>query len=163
MISNILELLQNQYRHETSNSLRYYARASWARFQGFEGAASFFDSQAGGERSHADKVRKFIEDRNEALEPASYNFNEPSNFNNFDELFISALQIEKDTTELLQNIYLESIRLGDIMTAIWVQDLITEQVEEENVSQTILDRIASRGKDVASDTDNDIFIGGLLK
>jgi ferritin len=159
--SNILDLLQNQYKHETSNSLRYFVRSSWAKYRGFEGAGKFFAKEAEGERGHADKVKQFIEDRNEALQPSPYTYNDPDNFTSFNELFETAFVFEQETTDLLQNIYTEAFKAGDIMTVVWVQELIKEQIEEENLYRTILDRIASRGKDAASDCDNDLFIGEL--
>jgi ferritin len=89
-----------------------------------------------------------------------------------DELFVTALDIELITTIMLVNIYSESIRLGDIQAAIWIQDLIAEQTEEENKYQTIIDRIISRGggaaqveaikvfrSDISAAHDIDMFIG----
>ena len=170
--SNILSLLQAQYKHEMSNHFRYLARSSWARFRGLENTGDFFEKEAEGEKGHADIVRKYIEDRNEALDPAGLNFAESSLFTTFDELFTSAQMVERDTTESLQVIYAESFKAGDYMTCEWVMGLIKEQVSEEDEYQTIIDRIVQRGggigqeesikafrKDISAVHDIDLFLG----
>jgi ferritin len=156
----LLDLLQAQYRQETANSLRYFARASWARFRGFEATADFFVREAEGERKHADIVRGWIEDRNEALVPEPFAYDEPSTFAEYSKLFESAMAIEVATTESLSTIYASALKEGDFLLAAMVVELLKKQVEEENLYQSILDRIASRGSDAASDHDIDIWIGG---
>jgi ferritin len=170
--SNILSLLQAQYKHEISNYFRYTARASWARFRGFENTGDYFEKEAEGEKGHAEIVRKYIEDRNEAIDPAGLVYNDSSLFAYFDELFTSALQVERDTTDKLQTIYKSAFDAGDYMTVEWVMALIKEQVEEENTYQSIIDRIVQRGggdaqdkaietfrKDISAAHDIDSFIG----
>lgn len=160
---NVLILLQEQFRHETSNNLRYTIRASWARFRGLEGIADFFDKEAEGESGHAAKVRKYIEDRNEALEPAPYAFNETGYFANVPELFTTALEVERGTTEKLQGIYAEAWKMGDYLTCEWLRDLLMEQIEEENTYQTILDRITAMGEYPARDHDLDAWIAERME
>lgn len=156
--SNIRDLLQEQYRHEMSNHLRYVARSSWARFRGLEGIGSFFDGQAADESAHAASVRKYVEDRNEMVLPAPYVFDESMSWGSFADLFSSALEIERETTERLYIIYAEAVKAGDFMTSTWIQGLISEQVEEENIYTTILDRITSRGNELATAHDIDCWI-----
>lgn len=141
----ILSLLQKQYQHEMSNHLRYVARASWARYRGWEGAGDFFAKEAEGELGHARIVLGYIEDRNEAVNPSGLSFQETNEFGSFDVLFTSALQVEQTTTDMLSAIYTQALTLGDIMTVQWVQDLISQQVDEENEYKTIIDRMVSRG------------------
>jgi ferritin len=171
MIMNILGLLQLQYAHEMENHRRYLLHSSWARNHGLENIADFFEKEAEGEKGHADKVREFIEARNETLDSPALRYDDTV-FAFMDELFVTALDIELITTIMLVNIYSESIRLGDIQAAIWIQDLIAEQTEEENKYQTIIDRIISRGggaaqveaikvfrSDISAAHDIDMFIG----
>jgi bacterioferritin B len=161
MPNNILDLLQKQYKHEMSNHLRYVARSSWARFRGLENTADYFDTEAKGELEHAALVARYIEDRNEAVEPSPFEFIEPLTITEYDELFTTALIIERDTTEKLTNIYTEAFKVGDIMTVNFMHQMIERQVAEENDYQTIIDRITSRGKDAAANHDIDTFIGEL--
>lgn len=154
-----LALLQEQYRHETSNSLRYFARASWARFRGFEATADFFQQEAKGEREHADKVQSWIEDRNEQLVPEPYSYDDPSSFIAFPDLFLSALEIERLTTTMLNRIYSQALLDNDYQLIAQVLPLIAEQTEEENLYQTIIDRIRARGSDESAGHDIDVWIG----
>jgi len=172
--STILALLQDQYKHELSNSLRYYARASWASYRGFENTAKYFRKEAEGENGHAEKVREYIEARNEALLPEGFKYEDTSNFQNFDDLFTTALAVEQLTTEKLENIYAEAMKTGDYMTSNWLKELIDYQVVEENEYQTIIDRIVQRGgggnqagafeafrKDISAAHDIDVWVGEL--
>jgi ferritin len=127
------------------NHFRYTIRASWARYRGFEGAGDFFEKEAAGEFGHAKLVRDYIEARNEAVLVAPYNFSDDTEFQYFDELFTTSLQVERDTTERLNAIYLESFKAGDIQTMGFVTQMIVEQTEEENIYQTTIDRIVQRG------------------
>lgn len=154
-----LSLLTDQFKHELSNSLRYLARSSWARFRGFEATADFFYREAQGEREHADKVRKWIEDRNEALVVEPYNYADASQFDSFDALFLTAIEVERDTTARLEKIYASALAEGDFLLLAPVSELLVEQIEEENLYQTIIDRIVARGTDLAAAHDIDVWIG----
>lgn len=154
-----LALLQEQYRHETANSLRFVARASWARYRGLEATADFFLSESEGERKHADAVRCWIEDRNEALTPEPITYADASAFESFVSMFRGALEIEQETTRRLNAIYDAALTERDFQLVTQVSELVVEQIEEENTYQTILDRIASRGNDDATMHDIDMWIG----
>lgn len=155
----LLDMLQEQFRHETSNALRYVARSSWARMRGLEATADFFSREAKGEYEHADKIRQIIEDRNCALMPEPYSYADSSAFSRFNDLFASAMEVERGTTARLTMIAQAALNDGDLMLFGAIQPMIAEQVEEENLYQTILDRIAARGDDAASVHDVDVWIG----
>jgi len=157
--ATLLSLLQDQYRHETSNSLRYVARSSWARFRGLEATADFFEHEAKDERKHAEIVRKIIEARNAELYPAPYSFDESNDWAAFGDLFTTAQAIERDTTDRLNAIYGQALGESDFMLVIAISELVAIQIEEENAYQTILDRIDARGDDKASTHDIDVWIG----
>lgn len=154
-----LALLQDQYRHEASNHLRYESRSSWARFRGLEATADFFHREAKGEAHHARKVQKWIEDRNEELIPEPFEYTDSSQFADFASLFVTAMQVELTTTEKLQAIYKAALNEGDIQLCTQVSELIIEQIEEENTYQTIIDRIVARGTDPGAIHDIDVWIG----
>jgi ferritin len=155
-----LSLLQEQYRHEISNALRYRARSSWARFRGFESTADFFAQEAKGEERHAAIVLKWIEDRNEALVPEPLTYTESSEYASFEALFQTALAIELETTRRLTIVYATALSEMDAQLMMQVSELVIEQTEEENLYRTILDRIESRSRDAASSHDIDVWIGG---
>lgn len=159
MSAAALGQLTEQFKHELSNSLRYLARSSWARYRGLEATADFFNREADGERKHAEAIRDHIEARGERLVIPPYTFDESADFASFEELFRAALVIEQDTTARLSSIYRSALEEGDAMLLIPIWKLIEEQIEEEDLYLTILDRIKTRGNDAASAHDIDLWIG----
>ena len=143
--SHILDLLQDQFKHETSNHFRYAVRASWAKYRGFDGSGKYFDNESKGELKHAKKVKDYIELRNQELVISPFTYDDPEGFQYLDELYTSALKVEQDTTEKLNFIFTEALAAGDIQTVVWVQELAAYQSIEENEVQSYIDRIVSRG------------------
>lgn len=157
---NIHNLLTDQYNHELCNFARYKARQSYADYLGLNGIAQFFGKEAAGEAEHAEKVFQFVSDRNERIYKVSPNASEeiPQGFR---DIFISALEIERQTTTKLNNLATAAMREGDLQTFFWVSDLIKEQTEEENLYQTIIDRIDTFGGDQTTAHLIDTWIGSL--
>ena len=143
---NMIDALGKQYRHETLNSLRYYQRATYAEMLGLSGIAGFFKSQGDGERNHADKVYKYVNDRNVMVSMNGLSFMEPDFTMGHDviNLFETAMQVENDTTALLEGILSLAYDERDYLTVQWLVDsegLLREQAEEENIIRSILDHI----------------------
>ena len=153
----VLSLLQAQFAHENANYFRYTARSTWASFSGLKGAAAFFSHEANDELDHAKIVRKYIESRNESVICAPFAFDEDGNIATFDELFTSALEVERATTAGIEEIYAEAYNVGDFMTCEWVGKMLAIQVEEENTYQEIIDRIVQRGGGQGQDLSLTVF------
>jgi len=159
--SNILSLLTAQYSHETANGIFYTALQSWADRRGLTGTASFFRKQAEGERVHADKILEYIHNRNDQLTVIAVPLQavEPTSFEN---LFTLAIERERLTSEMILAIKSQAESIGDHATCQWLLDpegLVKEQVEEENILQTIIDRMnidPTAGPHLL-----DVWIGGL--
>ena len=154
----ILSMLNEQFRHETYNSLRYDQRRGWAELEGFLGTAAFFKQEADGEREHAQKVLQYIIDRSAkpTIEPIS--FDESSNYPELHFLFETALPVEMDTTASLTDIYKAALEEMDIMTVNFMAEMIGYQVEEENTLITILDRYRNYPASPSRDHDLDEWI-----
>lgn len=165
---NMLALLSAQYAHEYSNALFYDALHSWADMRGFDGSAAFLKAQSDGERAHAAKVLAYIGDRNAELAPMVPEIvaAKPATLL---ELFQSVRTRETDTTDAIYAIRAQAEAEGDAATCAWLMQpdgLIIEQIEEERVSQTILDRWAMRsvggGVSGEIDHDMDVWIKGMV-
>lgn len=167
MISQaMLERLKTQYAHETCNSLRYYQRSTLAEFRGLTGIAAFFKKQAEGERGHADIVFKYVNDRNEQLPISGLTFLDADIVSSADpiDIFQTAMEVEQRTTAMLQAMLEQARNDRDYLSEQWLLDssgLLKEQVEEENLYQTILDRITSMGDSPSLLHDLDIWIAGV--
>lgn len=160
----VLALLTKQYYHELANSIRYEMRSAWADYRGLDGTAEFFAKEAEGERGHAAKVLAYIKDRNQALAAGVVDTGENADYLSFNQLFETANEFELLTTAMLEAIHAEAELAGDTLTCQWLYDsdgLLKEQVEEENLYRTILDRIEQRGFDQASIHDIDIWLKSL--
>jgi ferritin len=161
----MLERLKEQYAHETCNALRYFQRSTSAEFHGLTGIASFFKKQAEGERGHADIVFKYVNDRNEQLPVSGLSFLDPDMGASADPLsmFQTALEVEQRTTGMLYLVLEQARNDRDYLTEQWILDssgLLKEQVEEENLYQTILDRIKSMGSSLSLLHDLDVWLAG---
>lgn len=157
--ASVLSALNVQWTHEKRNQLTYELIASEAEFIGLTGVSAFFRKQAAGEAEHAVAVYSYINDRNERAVSSAV---APHQFaTDFAGWFESALAIERETTKLLTAIAADAMAAGDLQTFYWLADLIKEQTEEENLYQTILDRIATCGKEPAMQHQLDLWIGGL--
>lgn len=161
----MLERLKDQYAHETGNALRYYQRATSAEFHGLTGIASFFKKQAEGERSHADSVFEYVNNRNEQLPIAGLVFLDADLSASADPIvmFQTALEVEQQTTGMLQLILEQARNDRDYLTEQWLLDpsgLLKEQIEEENLYQTILDRIKCMGDSPSLMHDLDVWLVG---
>lgn len=144
--NNLLVLLSRQYFHEISNSILYTHLFSWADMRGLDGTSGFFKKQADGERSHADMVLSYISDRNLELLPNPVEL-PPVAPKNYRELFLLAQDRERLTTEKIAEIKAQAEAESDMMTCAWLMqpgNLVMEQIEEENIIQTIIDRLDAR-------------------
>ena len=162
--ANMITALCGQYQIETMNAFRYTEMASWARYRGLEGIAGFLAGQAEGERGHAAKVLTYLESRNEKLEIFPFQYQVGSEWLDIDQLMLGAYYIEIETTASLYRLHFAADAEGDLMSGQWLMDpagLIKEQVEEENLAQTILDRFAQYPACPGRTHDLDLWVGSL--
>ncbi len=162
---SMLEKLGEQYSHETHNSLRYYQFAIFAEFAGLTGCAKLFRSQAEGERGHADKIMNYVIDKN-AILPVSISFMDPDVVpsENVVRIFEQVLALEVGTTAKIESLLENARAEKDYMTEQWLLDpegLVKEQVEEENLAQTVLDRIRQMGTSSSLIHDLDVWISEM--
>ncbi len=155
----LLQKLNNQYAHEKTNQLIYESMASAMDFQGFTGASKFLSKQAEGEAGHAKAVYDYIVSRNDIAHIGGLEL--PEIQNEFYACFEQVMQVEIGTTESLKEIASIAFTEGDYQTFYWIADLIKEQTEEENISQTILDRLGSCGKTKEMTHHYDLWIAEL--
>jgi len=73
----------------------------------------------------------------------------PLNYTSVLEIFSEILKHEKYITESINNLYQVTVDEKDYTTANFLQWYITEQVEEESLFSTILDKIKLIGNDKA--------------
>lgn len=146
---NIEEHLQNQVKKEASSSQTYLAMACWADVNGFNGAAKFLYAHSDEEREHMLKLIKFLNERgNQATVPS---LTAPKkDFKSLKEVFKSILEHEILVTESINSIITTCLKENDHLTNNFMQWYISEQMEEEQMARSILDKLEMIGSDTSS-------------
>lgn len=149
MKENIELLLNDQIELEAFSSFQYLAMAAWLESEGYQGAAKFMARQADEEMAHMKKVFNYVvEAGGRAIIPA---IEKPQEiFDSVKDIFVMALNHEKKVTDAIHSIVFESQESRDFRTFNFMQWYVSEQLEEEALFTTIIDKIKLLEKDGAS-------------
>lgn len=146
MNKTIETLLNDQIKYEVHASMHYLAMASWADSQGYNGIAEFFYAQSDEERQHMIKLVKFVNERGGNVTVPE--LEEPKkSYNSLQELFETFLQSERFVTQQINRIIFECLNLKDYNVHNFMQWYVNEQLEEEAVARTLLDKLNIIGND----------------
>ena len=144
----IEEALNKQIELEASSSQFYLSMASWTETKGLSGSSSFLYHHSDEERQHMLKLIKFINERGgNALIPAL--IQPPETFQSLTHVFESLLEHELNVTESINNIVGLCLDEKDFTTHNFMQWYVAEQLEEEALARTIIDRLNMIGNDKA--------------
>ena len=161
MISKKVEkAINEQIKKEEYSSRLYLAMASWCHANGYPGAAEFLYKHADEERMHQLKFFHYLNDRNgysvlEAIEQP------PFKFKSLLEMFKDVLKHEEFITASINELYYLATTEKDYTTANFLQWFITEQLEEENLVNGILDKMNLVGTDKMGLFHIDKELGGM--
>ncbi|MCA0932168.1 ferritin [Lutimonas saemankumensis] len=147
MVSEIIEkALNHQIRIEAESSQIYLAMASWAEVQGFEGVASFMYAHSDEERMHMLKLVKFVNERGGHAEVSDLT-KPPVSFGSFKEMFQKLFDHEVMVSQKINELVDITLKEKDYATHNFLQWYVAEQIEEEALARTILDKINLIGDD----------------
>ena len=139
MNKRIESALNDQIKKEASSSQYYLSMASWAESNGLNGTANFMYTHSDEERFHMLKLVKFVNERGgRALVPSLDA--PPKDFKNLKNVFESLLEHEIGVTESINNLVDICLQEKDYTTHNFVQWYVSEQLEEEALARTILDK-----------------------
>lgn len=142
----IEKALNDQVEKEASSSQFYLAMASWAETTGLNGTALFLYKQSDEERFHMMKLIKFINERGgQALIPALEQ--PPKKFKDLITVFELLLEHEIAVTKSINNLVDICLSEKDYTTHNFVQWYVSEQMEEEALAKTVLDKLKLIGGD----------------
>jgi len=146
MHQDIEKLLNDQIKYEANASIHYLAMASWADCNGYNGVAEFFYLQSEEERLHMTKLVKFVNERGvKAIIPQ---IDQPNGeYSSLNELFEVFLKSEMFVTEQINRIIHECLQHKEYNVHNFMQWYVTEQLEEESVARTLLDKLNIIGDD----------------
>lgn len=146
MITEIQDLLNDQIKYEASASMQYLAMASWADHAGFSGVADFFYAQSEEEKAHMTKLVKFVNERGGKVSVPA--LEKPlDSFENLNALFEHFLKSEMFVTEQINRVIYECLQHKDYNVHNFMQWYVTEQLEEESIARTLLDKLNIVGND----------------
>ncbi len=148
MISErIHKALNEQIAIEAYSSQVYLAMASWAEIQpGIDNITAFFYRHSDEERTHMLKLVHFVNERGgfaivPALKQPELTF--PSIVHVFKELLKHEMEVSKSINELV-HIALDE---KDYATHNFLQWYVAEQIEEEALARTLLDKLELIGEE----------------
>jgi ferritin len=147
MISKKVEqAINDQIKKEEYSSRLYLSMASWCEKNGYQGAAAFLYTHSDEERQHQLKLVHYLNDRNgyAVLQDIDQ---PPYEFESLHKMFEDVLKHEQYITASINELYHLCVTEKDYTTANFLQWFITEQIEEENLVNGILDKMALAGKE----------------
>ncbi|WP_299430473.1 ferritin [uncultured Maribacter sp.] len=147
MLSKKIEKALNaQIKIEAESSQIYLAMACWAEVKGLEGVAGFMYDQSQEERDHMLKLVKFVNERGghaQVSELAAPNVT----FTSFKEMFEKLLEHEIFVSSSINDLVHITLEERDYATHNFLQWYVSEQIEEEAMARTVLDKINLIGDD----------------
>jgi len=149
MISKKVEkALNNQIKLEAESSQLYLAMACWAESNGFEGVADFMYDHSDEERQHMLKFIKFLNNRGGKTIISA--LAEPNHkFKSIRDVFESLLKHEIFISEQINEIVHITFAEKDFATHNFLQWYISEQIEEEALARSIIDKMNLIGDNVS--------------
>jgi len=149
MISKkINNALNKQIKLEAESSQLYLSMACWAEKNGFEGVSEFMYEHSDEERLHMLKIVKFLNNRGgetviSALEKPQQEFDSIRNV--FEETLKHEIFISSQINDLVHLTFEEK----DFATHNFLQWYVSEQIEEEALARTIIDKMNLIGDNVS--------------
>lgn len=142
------EALNKQIEREFYSSQLYLAMASWAEVNGFNGSADFLYEHSDEERMHALKLFKYVNDRGgKALTPT---IEQPkTEYESISVIFKDILEHEIEISQAINEVVGTCLEEKDYTTHNFMQWYVNEQIEEESLFRTILDKLNLLGDDKA--------------
>lgn len=146
MNKRVEQALNDQIKKEASSSQFYLAMASWAENNGMNGTAKFMYSHSDEERFHMLKLVKFVNERGGKAE-IPFIEQPPKDFRDLENVFELLLEHEIAVTQSINDLVDICLQEKDYTTHNFVQWYVSEQLEEEALARTVLDKLKLIGGD----------------
>ncbi len=158
--SKMTKALSDQIAMESFASNYYLSMASWCEVTGYEGAANFFYQHGDEERQHMLKVVHHLNGIGvQAVIPQVKQ--PPKTFNSLESICKTALGNEKAVTTSINKIVELAQKEKDHSTFVFLQWFVNEQIEEEKLFETILQKFVLIGRDKLAINEIDKALGGM--
>ncbi|WP_067956718.1 ferritin [Nitrosopumilus sp. Nsub] len=142
----ILNLLHDQIAMEANASNYYLYLSSWCKVNGYEGASSFFQNHSSEEREHMLKIIQYLNDLK--INTVIPSVSKPSqNVKSLEQVIKNSLANEQKVTKSIDKIYGVAQNENDHRTSIFLEWFVREQIEEEDLFESILQKFDVIGRD----------------
>jgi ferritin len=144
--TEMAKVINDQISYEASSENAYIAIGSWCERIGYDGSSAFFFEQAAEENGHMLKLIHYLNGIGaEAIIPAIEK--PPSSFESLESTFQFGLKSEQTVTKAISDLIDMAEKEKDRSTYSFLQWFVTEQIEEETLFHTILQKFDLLGKD----------------
>ncbi len=142
----ISKLLHEQIAMEANASSYYLSVASWCKVNGYDGAACFFREHSAEERQHMLKLIQYLNElRIHAV--ISQVAAPPQDMQSLEQVCRTALESEKNVTKSIDKIINAAQKESDHRTSTFLEWFVKEQLEEEDLFESILQKFDVIGRD----------------
>lgn len=135
-------MLNEQIAFEMFSAYVYFMVAAWSQTKGLTGFQAHFQKQGDGEIQHAMKIYKYLVDTGSTVDlPAIPSPTDLVKFSNMQEACRAVLDHEMIVTKRWQEIGELAKTEHNLATQEIAQWFMTEQIEEEDISLTLLNKV----------------------
>ena len=147
LVKKIEQALNDQIKHEFYSSYLYLAMAVYCESVDLPGFAQWLVAQSKEEYGHAERLIKFVQDRNGDVTLSKID-KPQGKFQSVLDVFEKVLAHEQFVSQRINEIYALAVKEKDYASQVEMQWYIQEQVEEEKTAQDIvkqLNRVGNKG------------------
>ena len=134
------DALNSQLVIEANSSHYYLSIASWAETKGLNGTSEFFYEQSDEERMHMLRIIKFINERGGQAKIPQVDL-PPQDFKSITNVFNEFLNHELAVSAKVNEVVAVCYEEKDFATMNFMQWYVSEQIEEEALVRTIIDKL----------------------
>ena len=149
MNDQVRTAINDQINREFFASYLYLAMSAHLDAEALDGFAHWMRLQAREELGHAMRLFDYLVERNARVELRAIEA-PPVSFGSPLAIAEQALQHERTVSEHINRIYRLAAEQGDYATQVQLQWFLTEQVEEENTAETMVERLRMAGDNRAA-------------
>jgi ferritin len=149
MNDDVRNAINEQISREFRAAYLYLAMAAHFEAEALQGFAHWMRLQAQEEQGHALRLFDYLLDRGARVELQTIEA-PPTTFGSPLSIAEQALEHERNVSAQINRMYALAAERGDYATQVQLQWFLTEQVEEENSGETMVERLRMAGDDRAA-------------
>ncbi|HEX2090836.1 MAG TPA: ferritin [Longimicrobiaceae bacterium] len=149
MNDDVRRAINEQINREFYAAYLYLGMAAHFEAEALEGFARWMRLQAKEEQGHAMRLFDYLLNRGARVELGAIEAPPPS-FGSPLSIAEQALEHERKVSEQINRIYALAAECGDFATQVQLQWFLTEQVEEENTGERMVERLRMAGDNRAA-------------